>query len=227
MVDIFLPRMGSLLVEAQAAGQAAVMQAFQNRTDSHFNHCTVEAANLTAPPGGEVDGQTWIVASVATGEWAGQENKIATFYNGFDFITPIRGWQVWDKNVSAYIYFDGTDWAQAVPIAAVFSQSLFGITAFPGGGQGGQPLDSRVNIVTTCATDEDSVTLPAGADLFTFIYVLNLDDQQVCAVWPPAGETLDQVVDFVSLVETTASMPAVDRKGLFFKYAASAWALVS
>lgn len=46
--------------------------------------------NLTAPPGSPVDGDVYIVASIATGLWAGRENQIAIFRAGvgWEFYNP-------------------------------------------------------------------------------------------------------------------------------------------
>lgn len=72
--------------------------------------------DLTAPPGGPSTGDRYIVASVATGAWAGQEDDIAE-WNGtsWDFITPSEGFIVYiDDENSAYT-FDGAAWVMGIP----------------------------------------------------------------------------------------------------------------
>lgn len=59
-------------------------------------HLSVIDRDLTAPPGGESAGDTYIVNSPATGDWEGQEDKIA-YYDGSDwvFYIPRDGYQAW------------------------------------------------------------------------------------------------------------------------------------
>lgn len=47
--------------------------------------------DLTAPPGGESNGDMYIVQGGATGAWAGQDYNIALYYNGWIFIPPVIG----------------------------------------------------------------------------------------------------------------------------------------
>ncbi len=73
----------------------------------------VESASQTAPPGSPGVGDRYIVASVATGAWAGHEDDIATWDGGsWDFETPLPGWVVWVKDVAELYIFDGIGWNQ-------------------------------------------------------------------------------------------------------------------
>lgn len=54
--------------------------------------------DLTAPPGSPANGSMYIVATGATGAWAGQGGKLAywlTTVAAWTFITPADGWSVW------------------------------------------------------------------------------------------------------------------------------------
>lgn len=68
--------------------------------------------DLTAPPGGESAGDRYIVASVATGAWAGQENNIAE-YNGasYDFTTPTLGMVVGVDDELRNVRWNSSAWA--------------------------------------------------------------------------------------------------------------------
>ena len=70
----------------------------------------IENRILTAPPT-PVKGKRYIVASIATGDWVGQENNIA-IYNGstWDFIVKKEGMKLWDKSENLFLHYDGTDW---------------------------------------------------------------------------------------------------------------------
>lgn len=50
---------------------------------------------------------------------------------------------------------------------------------------------SGINAITTVASDNDSVILPAGQPKGTTIYVANLDAGQDATVFPPTGGTIN------------------------------------
>lgn len=67
--------------------------------------------DLTAPPGGESDGDTYIPKATATGDWTGQEGKIAYYDStGYVFHTPLEGWIIYVVDEDTYLQFDGTNW---------------------------------------------------------------------------------------------------------------------
>ena len=71
----------------------------------------VEDKDLTAPPGGESEGDRYIVASVATGAYAGQEKKIAQYINSsYSFYTPLEGWITWVKDENCHYVYNGSSW---------------------------------------------------------------------------------------------------------------------
>lgn len=71
-----------------------------------------EASDLTAPPASPAEGQMWIVAASATGDWAGHDGKLAHFVGGaWAYYAPAEGWRVWIRAEEAEARFDGTAWA--------------------------------------------------------------------------------------------------------------------
>ena len=53
----------------------------------------VKDRDLTAPPGGEVTGDRYMVATGATGVWAAHDGDIALYLNStYYFRTPREGW---------------------------------------------------------------------------------------------------------------------------------------
>lgn len=59
-------------------------------------HLAVIDRDLTAPPGGESDGDRYIPAATATGAWAGHEGDIAVYrIDTWVFYTPVIGWSVY------------------------------------------------------------------------------------------------------------------------------------
>jgi len=67
--------------------------------------------DLTAPPGSPSEGDRYIVAAVATGDWTGNEDKIAFFFGGiWKFITPLEGWRAFVEDEAIEYNFNGTAW---------------------------------------------------------------------------------------------------------------------
>ena len=77
--------------------------------------CTVEASQA-APPTAPQDGQTWLVASGASGAWAGQAGKLAARIGGdWVFLTPPPGMVVHDIARGAVRRFAGSWQAPSRP----------------------------------------------------------------------------------------------------------------
>lgn len=79
----------------------------------------------TAPPPSPSDGDRHIVAASATGTWAGHEGEIASWdaaAQGWLFLAPQQGWQVWIVAEQITLRHDGTGWSEA-------QQSRLGINA--------------------------------------------------------------------------------------------------
>jgi hypothetical protein len=68
--------------------------------------CDGESAAPPATPG---EGEAWIVASGATGEWAGEDGKLAARQSGnWLFATPSDGMRVFDRSTGQMLlYRDG------------------------------------------------------------------------------------------------------------------------
>jgi Protein of unknown function (DUF2793) len=65
----------------------------------------------TSPPLAPVEGERHVVASGATGAWAGHVNAIATWQDGaWAYLIPHAGWCVWSVADDVMFVFDGTHW---------------------------------------------------------------------------------------------------------------------
>lgn len=71
-----------------------------------FGQLSVLDKDLTAPPGGPADGDTYIIASPATGAWASQELNIA-YYNvsAWLFFEPKDGFRAWVKDEQLFYQY--------------------------------------------------------------------------------------------------------------------------
>jgi hypothetical protein len=67
--------------------------------------------DLTAPPGSPADGDRYLVASSPTGDWSGQDRKIAAYQDGaWAFYTAKEGWLCWIADEDLLLCCDGPAW---------------------------------------------------------------------------------------------------------------------
>ena len=72
---------------------------------------SVISTGLTAPPGSPVEGGRYIVASNATGAWAGWDSSVAQFSGGAWLrLIPQTGWLVWDAGLGQILVWTGSTW---------------------------------------------------------------------------------------------------------------------
>lgn len=74
-------------------------------------HAQVESMSLASPPGGAVVGQCWVVATSATGAWAGHDGQLACLTSGgWRFVLPRKGLAVLCAADGSGYTHDGTAW---------------------------------------------------------------------------------------------------------------------
>lgn len=67
--------------------------------------------DLTAPPGSESDGDTYIVAATGTGDWAGRDNHLAVYVtDAYQFIAPQEGNEVYLADEDVAVFWNGSAW---------------------------------------------------------------------------------------------------------------------
>jgi hypothetical protein len=75
--------------------------------------------DLTAPPGGESDGDRYLVGGSATGDWAGQDGNIAAYQDGaYNFYSPQEGWLCYVVDEAVLIVFGGSTWSSMSPVVS-------------------------------------------------------------------------------------------------------------
>jgi hypothetical protein len=101
------PRLGlPMLFTGQAQKEAYVNEA-HSLIDA-VTQCTIEGS-ASAPPAAPVNGTNWLVATGATGDWAGQDGKIACYQSGnWLFITPFDGLRMFNRSTHQFIHYSGT-----------------------------------------------------------------------------------------------------------------------
>jgi len=83
--------------------------------------------DLTAPPGSPADGDRYIVASGATGDWTGWDLNVALWTDGAWLRLPPRtGWRAWVEDEGLLLVYDGAGWIGTTP-AALQNMALLGV----------------------------------------------------------------------------------------------------
>jgi hypothetical protein len=109
----------------------------------------VQSKTLTVPPSSVANGQAWIVATGASGAWAGKDNNIAAFTNNaWLFIAPIVGLKCFNLADNTTQLWSGSpaSWAQDAS------------TAGGGGGGGGGGVSS-------IGGETGAITLGSGLEI--------------------------------------------------------------
>ena len=99
-----------LLEVAQAQKETTHNEAL--RIMDILNNMLIKDRTLATPPGSPANGDTYLVAASATGVWAGQDGKIAFFYDGWSFITAYEGMQGYVDNEERQIIFSDGFWRE-------------------------------------------------------------------------------------------------------------------
>jgi len=106
------------LAAAQAQKHVTVNEAL-SRLDGLVQLSVISSA-LTAPPATPAEGDRYIVASGATGTWAGWDDSIALFSGGAWLrLIPQTGWLAWDQASTQTRIYSGAAWsAPTTPVLA-------------------------------------------------------------------------------------------------------------
>lgn len=115
--NLGLPR----LVDNQGDGETTHNNAM-NILDSIVQG-SVKDRDLTGPPGGEAEGDRYLVKATATGAWATHEDDIAVYFNGYIFISPTEGMCLWIDDENVFMVYDGATW-NAPDVVLNLTQSI-------------------------------------------------------------------------------------------------------
>lgn len=96
------------LVASQAEAENAYNEAVQALDGLVF--LAVIDRDLTAPPGGESNGDVYLVADGATDGWSGKDGKVALYNDGYVFFTVNEGFAMWVIDENVYLVWDGSVW---------------------------------------------------------------------------------------------------------------------
>lgn len=66
---------------------------------------------VTAPPGGESDGDRWIIPAGATGAWSGKTDQVAIYVvDAYTYHTPKTGWVAYVAADTTLYVYSGAAW---------------------------------------------------------------------------------------------------------------------
>lgn len=147
------PKLGVIVDGAQGELHYAQLMKRWRVLDSLIQANVISAA-ISAPPVDPDDGDTYIVATGATGDWSGHANKLARWSaknSAWEIIGPKAGWFVWDNNSDQFLFHNGSSWL------ALFStlDLVYDVGAYVPG----VPTASQVLVLLPVVR---AFTLPAG-----------------------------------------------------------------
>jgi hypothetical protein len=80
-------------------------------------HLSVKDRDLATPPGSPAAGDTYIVASSPTGDWAGQANAVAVWSGtAWVFGTPRVGWVAYIEDEQKLTAYKSGGWSAGIAI---------------------------------------------------------------------------------------------------------------
>lgn len=122
--------------------------------------------DLTAPPGSNTAGDTYIVGASPTGGWAGEQYNIA-YYTGssWQFYTPKNGWRclVADEGYATYEY-QSSAWSAnttKIGISTFLDMQIDGTTTFDG------TVDFNETVTFDNTVDLGAATTVTGTNTFS------------------------------------------------------------
>ena len=99
-----------LLVPGQAEKEVYHNEALA-RIDAAL-HASVVGGPLVDPPSAPSIGQSWVVGSDASADWAGQDGNLAAWTSGgWRFVAPVPEMMAWHAPRGCWIYWTGTGWS--------------------------------------------------------------------------------------------------------------------
>ena len=121
------PLLGLPLIEASQAQKHVTHNEALLALDAAV-HLSVISQSLSAPPASPADGDRYLVAASATGEWLGHSGHIASRQAGsWRFAIAKPGWRLWVETDAVFLLFDGVAWRDLLDIDVLQNVSLLGV----------------------------------------------------------------------------------------------------
>jgi hypothetical protein len=123
------PNLGLPYIEAAQAQKHATHNEALRALDA-LVQISVLDRDLSAPPASPADGARYIVASGASGTWAGHVDHVAAYQDGaWAFHAPHEGWLAWIADEDILTVWSGTAWIAASSAPSLQNVPMIGINA--------------------------------------------------------------------------------------------------
>lgn len=121
------PLIGLPLLEASQAQKHITHNEALLQLDALL-HLAVISRSLAAPPASPVDGDRYLIAASATGDWLAHSDQIAYREAGsWRFAIPKTGWRLWVAAESMFLLFDGATWRNLQNASVLQNLELLGV----------------------------------------------------------------------------------------------------
>jgi len=148
--------------------------------DTHL-HCSVIDHETTAPPGGESDGDRYIIPSGATGDWSGKTDQIACYVTAdtdYTYYTPKEGWRAYVESLETMLTYNGSNWVYNGVVPYVAKTATYTITL--------------LDYIVECTANTFTVTLPALSTVpYGRIFIIQNSGAGTITLDGDASETID------------------------------------
>ena len=140
-----------MVAAAQAQKHVTINEAFA-ALDGIVQLSVIDT-DLPSPPGSPAEGDRYIVGASATGDWAGQEGRVAVYDGGaWVFRLPRVGWRAWVLDEGREIHHDGTGWLAAIAASPSGATVTFQVT--------------EEEVTVSGASVDTAITIPDRAIVF-------------------------------------------------------------
>ncbi len=104
--------LGFAYLEASQAQKHVTVNEALRLIDAALQFSVIDR-DLTGPPGSPSEGDQYIPAATATGDWATFEDDIAIYVDGgWQFLAPQEGWRAWLRDEDIEVHWTGSAWIE-------------------------------------------------------------------------------------------------------------------
>ena len=208
----------TLLEEGQNNADITVNSALA-RLDALITKTVI--SETSTPPGSPTNGDRYLVGASATGDWAGQDGKIAYYYNQWIFQTVPEGWILYNTTDDTFkVHLGSGSYTDVVTSASFALDQEIGLTASTVQSQGETPLTQNkpIHEVSNVSNANDVVTLPTAV-AGKFHVVIN-NGANTLQIFPASGDKIGTVA-----VDNSVSLDSGE-SGLFFAFDTTGYGFV-
>lgn len=123
---------------------------------------SVKDRHLSSPPGSPAEGARYIVASGASGAWAGWVGSIAMWADGSWFrLIPKVGWLAWVEDEALALIWNGSAWESFVSALGMIAQAAeVEVARGPAGFTTGMAVSEQLLSGLSGATRDSTIVIP-------------------------------------------------------------------